>query len=210
MLGGIPGTARGKVTIVGGGVVGANACKIAIGMGARVSVLDIQANVLNRYDDLYENRVDTFFSNEANIEQCLQGTDLLVGALLIPGSSAPKVIRREHLKLMKPGSVIVDVSIDQGGCTETSRPTSHEHPTYTTDDIIHYCVTNIPGCVPRTSSIALANTTCNHALNIANLGLEQAIRQDSALRNGLNTYDGKLCNQPVAESLKIDYTASNI
>ena len=209
LLGGVPGTARGNVTIIGGGVVGLNACKIAIGMGARVRVLDIKSSVLNYLDDLYGNQIDTLYSEPNSVEKCLESTDLLIGALLVPGAKAPKIITQDHLKLMKAGSVIVDVAIDQGGCSETSRPTSHEEPTYIVDNIIHYCVTNMPGCVPRTSSMALANNTMPHALAIASKGIERAAQDNIHIYNGINTYKGSLNNEPVAESLDLAYTKVN-
>lgn len=207
LLGGVPGVQRGNVVIIGGGIVGLNACKMAVGLGANVTVLDISASRLAFYDDLFSSKVTTLFSNRSNILKSIKEADLLIGAVLIPGSAAPKLISKEDLKLMKKASVIVDVAIDQGGCFETSKATYHDKPTFVVNDVVHYCVANMPGAVSLTSTLALTSTTLRHGLNIANKGLEQALRDDKHLLNGLNTYDGKLTNEPVAQSLDLPFEA---
>lgn len=205
LLGGVPGVQRGKVAIIGGGVVGLNACKMAVGLGAEVTVLDISSPRLAFYDDIFGSQVNTLYSNRSNLVKCLKESDLVVGAVLIPGAAAPKIISKEDLKMMKKGSVVVDVAIDQGGCFETSKPTYHDDPTYVVHDVVHYCVANMPGAVSITSTLALTSTTLRHGLSIANLGLEAALRANAHLMNGLNTYDGKLTCKAVAESLDIPF-----
>lgn len=209
LLGGVPGVARGNVVIIGAGVVGMNACKMAVGLGANVTVLDISAQRLAYYDDIFGSQVSTLFSNRANIVDSLKKADLLVGAVLIPGATAPKLVSKEDLKLMKKASVLVDVAIDQGGCFETSKATYHDNPTFVINDVVHYCVANMPGAVSLTSTLALTSTTLNHGLAIANKGLEQAIKDDKHLANGLNVYDGKCTNEAVAKSLGLDCVAPN-
>ncbi|NQU38455.1 MAG: alanine dehydrogenase [Lentisphaerae bacterium] len=205
LLGGVPGVARGTVLILGGGVVGRNACQMAVGLGARVTVMDINASRLSALDDLYGNRVDTRFSSEANLEELLPQTDLLIGAVLIPGARAPHLVRREHLALMKPGSVIVDVAVDQGGCVETTRPTTHDDPVFVVDGVLHYCVANMPGAVALTATQALTNATLPYGLLLADKGVQAACRDSAALRSGLNTYRG-LCTCPgVAEAFGLEY-----
>ena len=205
LLGGVPGVQRGNVVIIGGGIVGLNACKMVVGLGANVTVLDISASRLAYYDDLFSSKVTTLFSNRANILKSIKEADLVIGAVLIPGAAAPKLISKDDLKLMKKASVIVDVAIDQGGCFETSHATYQDDPTFVVNDVLHYCVANMPGAVSLTSTLALTSTTLRHGLNIANKGLEKALADDIHLLNGLNTYDGKLTNEPVAKSLGIPY-----
>lgn len=209
LLAGVPGTPKGKVVILGGGVVGTNACKIAVGMGAEVSILDISLQRLAYLDDIFGARINTVVSNEANIENEIKDADVVVGAVLIPGKAAPKIFQKKHLSLMKPGAVFVDVAVDQGGCGETTRVTYHNDPVYEVDGIIHYCVGNMPGAVPRTSTIALNNATLPFGLKIANLGLEEACRQNEILYSAINTYAGKLTHAGVAEAFD-DYHYTDI
>jgi len=206
LLGGVPGVERGKITIIGGGVAGTYAAKAAVGIDAQVTLLDINLNRLSYLEDVFGASVTTLYSSEANLRKCLSEADLVIGSVLVPGASAPKLVRREHLKLMKPGAVIVDIAIDQGGCCESSHVTLHGDPTYIEEGIVHYCVGNMPGAVPRTSTIALGNTTIRYAKTIADLGVERAMRRDEGLANGLNIYCGKCTNQNVARSLELPYT----
>lgn len=205
LLGGVPGVQRGNVVIIGGGIVGLNACKMSVGLGANVTVLDISASRLAYYDDLFSSKVTTLFSNRSNILKSIKEADLVIGAVLIPGAAAPKLVTKEDLKIMKKAAVIVDVAIDQGGCFETSHATYHDNPTFVVNDVLHYCVANMPGAVSLTSTLALTSTTLRHGLNIANKGLEKALADDMHLLNGLNTYEGKLTNKQVALSLGIEY-----
>ncbi len=205
LLGGVPGVERGKIVIIGGGVAGTYAAKAAVGIDAQVTVLDISLNRLSYLEDVFGASVTTLYSTEANIRRCLAEADLVIGSVLIPGASSPKLVRREHLKLMKPGAVIVDIAIDQGGCCESSRVTMHKDPVYIEEGIVHYCVGNMPGAVPRTSTIALGNATIGYAAKMADLGLEEAMRCDAGLAKGLNIYCGKCTNKNVADSLKLDY-----
>ena len=206
LLGGVPGVKRGNVVIIGGGIVGMNACKMAVGLGANVTILDISADRLAYYDDIFGSKVTTLYSNRANIVSSIQEADLVIGAVLIPGAAAPKLISKQDLQLMKKSSVIVDVAIDQGGCFETSHATYHDNPTYVVNDVLHYCVANMPGAVSLTSTLALTANTLSYGLAIANKGLEQALKDDVNLMNGLNIYDGKCTNEPVAKSLGIEYS----
>ena len=206
LLGGVPGVEKGKIVIIGGGIAGTYAAKAGIGTGAQVTMLDIDLNRLAYLDDIFGTSVTTLYSTEANIEKCLKEADLVIGAVLIPGASAPKLVRKEHLKLMKRGSVIVDIAIDQGGCCETSRVTTHDDPVYTVDGVVHYCVGNMPGAVPFTSTIALSNSTFGYGRKIANMGLESAAKADNAIKSGINTYDGKCVNKNVADSVGVKYT----
>ena len=206
LLGGVPGVAPAKVTIIGGGVVGTNACKMALGMGADVTIMDLSAARLEYLDDIFAMRAKTIYSNEGNIEAALRESDLVIGAVLLPGARAPKIINREHLKLMKKGAVIVDVAVDQGGCTEMTRPTTHDDPTFVVDDVVHYCVTNMPGAVALTSTKALTSTTLPYGLMLADFGLETAARKCKPLRLGINTYDGKCVCKPVTEAVGVEYT----
>jgi len=205
LLAGVPGVPPGDVVVVGGGVVGLNAAKIALGLGARVAVVDTSLDRLRFFDDLFHGKVTTLASNHHNLLGAMKRADVLVGAVLIPGSSAPKVITRKMLKVMKHRSVVVDVSVDQGGCLETTHPTTHSDPVYEVDGVIHYCVANMPGAVPRTSTFALNNATLPYILSLANLGLEGAMSADPGFARGVNTYRGRLTCAPVAESQGIEY-----
>ncbi len=204
LLGGVPGVAPGKVTVIGGGVVGFNAAQMAVGLGADVTILDRNPEVLERLSDYFGSRAKTRFSNKANLAECVAQADLVIGAVLIPGAAAPKLVTRAMLSTMKPGAVIADVAIDQGGCFETSKPTTHAEPTYTVDGIVHYCVANMPGAVSRTSTYALNNVTLPHALRIADLGWRKALASDAHLANGLNVWAGKVTNAAVAHDLGYD------
>ncbi len=205
LLGGVPGVLPAHVLILGGGVVGANAAKVAAGLGANVTILDINLDRLRYLDDVMPKNVTTLYSDRHTLLETLPLADLVIGAVLIPGARAPVLIKRQDLKLMKPGAVIVDVAIDQGGCTETSRPTTHSQPIYIVDEIVHYCVTNMPGAVGRTSSYALCNVTLPYILQLANKGLENAVRQSDALRHGVNVYQGRVTNQAVANTYGIEF-----
>ena len=200
LLAGVPGTPKANVVILGGGTVGANACKLAVGMGANVTILDINLKRLEQLDEMFGARVQTLVSNEADIDRAVANADLVIGSVLVPGGSTPKLFRRKHLSMMRPGSVFVDVAIDQGGCGETSRVTTHDDPVYVLDGIVHYCVGNMPGAVPRTSTIALTNATRAYGLQIAREGLEAACRKSEVICSGVNTYDGKLTCKNVADS----------
>ncbi|MGE4297691.1 MAG: alanine dehydrogenase [Desulfovibrionaceae bacterium] len=204
LLGGVPGVRRGVVTIIGGGVVGVNAAKIAVGMGAQVYILDVCAQRLAYLDDIFGNGITTVMSNTENIAQLVKESDLVIGSVLIPGARAPWLVSKEMIKTMRPGSVVVDVAIDQGGCFETSHPTSHAEPTYVVDDVVHYCVANIPGEVACTSTFALTNVTLRYALAIANKGIKQAVADDPALAKGVNVCGGKVTYGPVAEAVGVD------
>ncbi len=206
LLGGVPGVERGKIVIIGGGIAGTYAAKAAVGIDAQVTLLDVNLNRLSYLEDVFGASVTTLYSTEANIRKALSEADLVIGSVLIPGASAPKLVRREHLKLMKKGAVIVDIAIDQGGCCETSHVTTHENPVFIEEGIVHYCVGNMPGAVPRTSTIALSNATFRYGMMIADYGLEEAVKMDKGLANGVNVYDGKCVNKNVADSLKIEYT----
>lgn len=204
LLGGVAGVSPANVCILGGGVVGTNAARIAMGMGAKVTILDRSLVRLKQLDELYGGRMVTLYSTEEAIEEQLKRADLVIGAVLIPGAAAPKLLSRRMLKLMKAGSVVVDVAIDQGGCFETSKPTTHDNPTYIVDGIIHYCVANMPGAVARTSTFALTNATLPYALSLAEGGLE-ALNTNRHLLAGLNVHNGKVTNQAVAEALNTRY-----
>ncbi len=201
LLGGVPGVKRAKVVIIGGGVSGTNSAKVAIGMGAEVVILDKSLSRIRYLCDIFGNSASVLYASIENIEQNILDADLVVGAVLIPGASAPKLVSKEMVKKMKKGAVMVDISIDQGGCFETSKPTSHSNPTYEIDGVIHYCVTNMPGAVARTSTQALENSTLPFTLAIANKGLHKALRDDKNLMAGLNIYDGMVTYRAVAESL---------
>lgn len=209
LLSGVPGTPKAHVVILGGGVVGTNACKIAVGMGADVTILDINLQRLAYLDDIFGARIQTLASSDIYIENCVKTADLVIGSVLIPGKAAPKLFKEKYLKEMKPGAVFVDVAVDQGGCGETTRVTTHDDPIYIKDDIVHYCVGNMPGAVPRTSTIALTNTTVNYGLQIAGKGLEQAAKENPVLYSAVNTYDGKLTCKNVADSFDC-YTYTDI
>jgi alanine dehydrogenase len=209
LLGGVPGVRAGRVLVLGGGTVGLNAARMAMGLGAEVTVMDRSVDRLRHIDELYGHRLGTVYSTRDAIDELLPSTDLVIGAVLVPGAAAPRLIMRSQLKLLRPGSVLVDVAIDQGGCFETSRPTTHQDPTYEVDGIIHYCVANMPGAVARTSTFALANATLPHALALANKGLHQALQDDVNLRNGLNVHAGKLTYRAVADALGLPYTPAS-
>ncbi len=206
LLAGVPGTPKANVTIIGGGTVGANAAKIAVGMGANVTVLDISLKRLEQLDDMFNGQIQTLYSTDSNIERAVIDADLVIGAVLIPGGSTPKLFKKDYLKRMRPGTVFVDVAIDQGGCGETSRVTTHDDPTFIEDGIVHYCVGNMPGAVSRTSTIALTNATLRYGLEIANKGLENAVKDNPAIALGVNTYDGKVTCKNLADSFEdVDY-----
>ncbi|UVI39766.1 alanine dehydrogenase [Qipengyuania spongiae] len=205
LIGGVPGVLPGKVVVIGGGVVGFNAAQMAVGLGGDVEILDRDPDVLERVGTFFEARAATRFSNKTNLEEAVCAADLVIGAVLIPGAAAPKLVTRDLLKQMKPGAVLVDVAIDQGGCFETSRATTHAEPTYVVDDIVHYCVANMPGAVARTSTYALNNVTLPHALRIAKMGWKEALRANPHLAEGLNVHAGKVTYRAVAEELGYDY-----
>ncbi len=207
LLGGVPGVPPAHVSVIGGGVVGTNAAKIALGMGAKVTLIDLNLNRLREIDDIFGGRVYTLASNSYNIAHATREADLVIGGVLIPGATAPKIVTREMVSRMKKGAVIVDVAIDQGGCVETARPTSHSDPSYTVDGVVHYCVTNMPGAVPHTSTLALTNATFPYVLRIATLGAKEALRRDAGFAEGLNTWGGKLTYKGVAESQNREFTA---
>jgi alanine dehydrogenase len=206
LLGGVPGVRPAKVLILGGGVVGTNAAKMAAGMGADVTIMDISLPRLRYLDDVMPANVNTFMSNEYNINALLNSHDLIVGAVLIPGAKAPHLITREMLKEMLPGTVLVDVAVDQGGCIETCKPTTHENPTYVVDDVLHYCVANMPGAVPYTSTLALTNATLPYAIQLANKGWKQACIDNVELEKGLNVVEGKVVYKGVSDAFGLPYT----
>ncbi|ATA61761.1 stage V sporulation protein N (L-alanine dehydrogenase [Geobacillus kaustophilus HTA426] len=206
LLGGVPGVARGKVVIIGGGVVGTNAAKVAVGLGADVTIIDLNADRLRELDDIFGNQITTLMSNPMNIAEAVAEADLVIGAVLIPGARAPKLVTEDMVKAMKPGSVIVDVAIDQGGIVETSdHVTTHDNPTYVKHGVVHYAVANMPGAVPRTSTIALTNVTIPYALQIANKGVMQAITDNPALELGVNVANGEITYEAVARDLGYRY-----
>jgi alanine dehydrogenase len=205
LLGGVPGVRRGNVTIIGAGIVGRAAATIAVGMGANVTIIDVDQRKLAYMEDLYGNRLTTLMSNRENIESSVVESHLVIGGVLIPGARAPRLVTAEMVSRMKAGAVIVDVAIDQGGCVETSRPTTHRRPTFVVDDVIHYCVPNMPGVVARTSTYALTNMTLPYAIKLADLGFEKAVKQDAALAGGVNCYDGVITYENVAKSLNYEY-----
>lgn len=207
LLGGVPGVPPAEVVIIGGGTVGTNAAKMAVGMGARVTIIDINANRLEYIDDIFGSKVTTLMSNSYNIAEAVSKADLLIGAVLIPGAKAPHLVTEEMVKNMKQGSVIVDVAIDQGGSIETiDRTTTHDNPTFEKHGVIHYAVPNIPGAVPRTSTFALTNVTLPYALELANKGYEKAIKENKSLQRGVNVFEGKLTYKAVAQALNLEYT----
>lgn len=205
LLGGVPGVERGKIVILGGGIAGTYAAKAAVGIDAQVTLLEINANRLAYLEDIFGASVTTLYSNKENLEKALKEADLVIGSVLIPGGKTPKIIKKEHLKMMKKGAVIVDIAIDQGGCCETSRVTVHDDPIFIKDGIVHYCVGNMPGAVPFTSTLALANTTIKYGLRIANMGLIEALKSDANFAYGLNTYNGVVTNANVAHALNKKY-----
>src|SRR5262249_19236428 len=205
LLGGVPGVRRGRVAIIGGGVVGSNAARMAIGLGANVTILDINPDTLAYLEDIYEGRVNTLYSDPHTIEEAVRTADLLVGAVLIPGARAPRLVTEDMVKLMEPGSVIVDVAVDQGGCVETCKPTTHDNPTYVVHGVIHYAVANMPGAVARTSTFALCNATIGYCKRLADLGVIKAATQDRALSLGINTFRGAVPHPAVAEALGVEH-----
>ncbi|CAN5437743.1 alanine dehydrogenase [soil metagenome] len=207
LMGGIPGVPPANVIVLGGGIVGVNAAKVAAGMGANTTILDINIPRLRYLDDVMPKNVTTLFSNEANIRHLLPLTDLVIGGVLKPGAKAPHLITREMLSLLKPGSVLVDVAIDQGGCFETSKPTTHDKPVYMVDDIVHYCVANMPGAVPYTSTMGLTNVTLPYAVQLANNGWKKALKDNVDLLKGLNIANGKIVYKDVAEAFDMEFTS---
>ncbi|MEJ1237779.1 alanine dehydrogenase [Chryseolinea sp. T2] len=206
LLGGVPGVHPARVLILGGGVVGTNAAKIAAGMGADVTIMDVNIDRLRYLDDVMPTNVRTLVSSEYAIRAIIKETDLIIGGVLIPGAKAPKLITRDMLKTMRPGTVLVDVAVDQGGCIETCRPTTHEDPTYVIDDIVHYCVANMPGAVPYTSTLALTNATLPYAIKLANMGWKRAAQENADLRDGLNVINGEVVYKAVADAFSLPYT----
>ena len=207
LLGGVPGVSPGNVCIIGGGIVGTNAAKIALGMGAKVTLVDLNLNRLRELDDIFSGRVYTLASNAYNVERAAIEADLLIGGVLIPGAAAPKIVTRAMVSKMKKGAVIVDVAIDQGGCIETARPTTHSDPSYEVDGVVHYCVTNMPAAVPNTSTLALTNATLPYVRQLANLGAAAAMKVNSGIAEGVNTYNGILTYKAVAENQQRDFTS---
>ncbi len=205
LLGGVTGVKPAKVVIIGGGIVGCNAAQMAIGLGAEVVIIDRSLNTINNIKTLFGDDIQTILSTPESIEKQLLEADLVIGSVLIPGASAPKLVTKEHIKKMKLGAVVVDVAIDQGGCFETSRPTTHQDPTYVIDGVVHYCVTNMPGAVPRTSALALNNATLPYILTLANKGYQRALLDDENFRQGLNVIKGHLTCREVSESLNLEY-----
>jgi alanine dehydrogenase len=209
LLGGVPGVAAGHIVIIGAGVVGANAMQMAVGTGARVTVLDKNVDRLRQLDLIYGNRISTQYSNAHAIEEAVLSADLVIGGVLVPGAAAPKLVTRDMISKMKPGAVVVDVAIDQGGCFETSHATTHADPTYVVDGVVHYCVANMPGAVARTSTFALNNATIGHAVALATKGWKQALLDDPHLKNGLNVCQGKVTYAAVAQALGYDYVSAD-
>jgi alanine dehydrogenase len=208
LLGGVPGVAPGKVLVIGGGVAGTNAAEMAVGLGAEVTILDKSVPRLRHINDIYGGRVRTLYSTKQAIDNLVPDADLVVGAVLVAGAAAPKLVTAEHVRAMRPGSVLVDISIDQGGCFETSRPTTHAEPTYIVDDVVHYCVTNMPGAVPRTSTFALTNVTLPFIKALANFGWREALSRDRHLARGLNVHAGHVNHEAVARDLGYEYRSA--
>lgn len=206
LLGGVPGVKPANVLILGGGIVGTQSAKMAAGLGANVTIMDISLPRLRQLSDIMPANVETIMSNKYNIAEAIRTSDLIVGAVLIPGAKAPHLITRDMLKTMRPGTVVVDVAVDQGGCIETCKPTTHEDPTYVIDEVVHYCVANMPGAVPYTSTVALTNATLPYAIQLANKGWKQACQDSKELREGLNIVQGEIVYQPVAKAFDLPYT----
>lgn len=206
LLGGVPGVKPAKVLVLGGGVVGTNAAKIAAGMGADVTIMDVNLTRLRYLDDVMPKNVHTMVSNEYSIRELVRDHDLIIGGVLIPGAKAPKLITRDMLKTMRAGTVLVDVAVDQGGCIETCTPTTHENPTFIIDDVVHYCVANMPGAVPYTSTLALTNATLPYAIKLASQGWKKACQESTELRNGLNVIQGEVVYKAVADAFGLPYT----
>ena len=207
LLAGVPGTPKANVVILGGGTVGMNACKIAVGMGANVTILDVNLKRLEELDNMFGAHIQTLVSNDSNVERAVKDADLVIGSVLIPGGSTPKLFKKKYLPEMKPGAVFVDVAIDQGGCGESSHVTTHDDPVFIEEGVVHYCVGNMPGAVPRTSTIALTNATLKYGLQIAAAGLEEACKKSGVIASGVNCYLGKLTNRNVASAHGLEYTA---
>ena len=205
LLAGVPGTPKANVVILGGGTVGMNACRIAVGMGANVTIVDVNLKRLEELDNLFGSHVQTLVSTDANIARAVKDADLVIGSVLIPGGTTPKLFKKKYLPEMKDGAVFVDVAIDQGGCGESSHVTTHDDPVFIEDGVVHYCVGNMPGAVPRTSTIALTNATLRYGLQIASEGLEQACKKNGAILSGVNCYDGKITNANVAKAFDYDF-----
>ena len=205
LLGGVPGVKAGQVLIIGGGVSGAHAAEMAVGLGAQVTILDLSSDRLNELSNKFGDKVSTRVSSKELINELVIESDLVIGAVLVAGAAAPKLVTKEHVKQMRPGSVMVDISIDQGGCFETSKPTTHAEPTYIVDDVVHYCVTNMPGAVPRTSTFALTNETLPFIKSLANRGWQSALKNDQHLKNGLNVHEGSINFEAVADELGYPY-----
>ncbi len=206
LLGGVPGVPAADVVIIGGGVVGTEAAKMAIGLGAHVTIIDRDLDRLRQLDDIFLSKIQTLASSRYQIEEAISHADLIIGAVLVVGAAAPKLVTRDMLKVIPNGAVLVDVAVDQGGCFETTRATTHSNPTYYEEGVLHYCVANMPGAVPRTSTFALTNATLPYALDLANKGFEKAIQDDKGLAEGVNTFDGKLTYEAVATSQELEYT----
>lgn len=209
LLGGVPGVKPAKVLVLGGGIVGANAAKIAAGMGADVTIMDVNLNRLRYLDDVMPKNVHTMVSNEYSIREMVRDHDLIIGAVLIPGAKAPMLVTRDMLKTMRPGTVLVDVAVDQGGCIETCKPTTHENPTFIIDDVVHYCVANMPGAVPYTSTLALTNATLPYAIRLANMGWKKACQESADLRKGLNVIQGEVVYKGVADTFNLPLSDVN-
>jgi alanine dehydrogenase len=205
LLGGVPGVPPGNVCVIGGGIVGTNAAKIALGMGARVTLIDLNINRLRELDDIFNGNLHTLYSNVYNLERAVCEADLVIGGVLIPGAAAPKIVTKGMVSKMKRGSVIIDVAIDQGGCIETARPTTHSDPSYLVDGVVHYCVTNMPAAVPNTSTLALTNATFPYVMKLAKLGASVAIREDAGIAEGVNTFNGYLTYRAVAHAQDRDF-----
>ena len=205
LLGGVPGVPPASVCIIGGGIVGTNAAKIALGIGAKVTLIDLNLNRLRELDDIFNGRIFTMASNSYNIERATREADLLIGGVLIPGAAAPKIVTRAMVEKMKKGAVIVDVAIDQGGCIETAHPTTHSNPSYEVNGVVHYCVTNMPAAVPNTSTLALTNATFPYVMKLAKMGAEKAIQEDNGIAEGVNTFNGMLTYEAVAASQKREW-----
>ncbi len=206
LLGGVPGTRRGRVAILGGGIVGSNAARIAVGMGAHVTVLDIDATRMGYLEDVFQGAIETLYSDPKNVAYAVEWADLLIGAVLVTGARAPRLVTEEALKTMEDGSAVVDVAVDQGGCIETCRPTSHDNPTYVVEGVVHYCVPNMPGAVAQTSTFALTNVTLKYAERMASLGVEKCVKDDPGLALGVNCWDGACTYQAVADGVGVEYT----
>ena len=209
LLGGVPGVKRARVTVIGCGIAGTNATKMAMGLGADVTCIDLSTKRLAEMDDLFDNRITTLYSNSQNIEEAVIASDLVIGAVLVAGAKAPKLVTREMISKMEKGSVVVDIAVDQGGCIETCTPTTHANPTFEVDGVIHYCVANMPGAVARTSTYALTNVTLKYARMLAANGVDKSIMLDQALKLGVNIYKGTLCYEQVAADLDLKYTPLN-